>query len=201
MAQVLNINPISCLSRSHFYSTENGKQSWVCLQQQLKCHPKFTCIFSGNNSSRREEQARKSLESALGGKKNEFEKWNKEIKKREEAGGGANSGGGGWFGWGGRFGWSNGDNFWSEAQQTGLTVLAILAMYLVVAKGEVMLAVIVNTALKALRGTRNGFSLITSTLLKKTSPESSANFDDMSNKPVLVQASAKERVQRKWGSD
>jgi hypothetical protein len=30
-----------------------------------------------------QEQVRKSLESALGGKKNEFEKWNKEIKRRE----------------------------------------------------------------------------------------------------------------------
>lgn len=75
-----------------------------------------------------QEQARKALESALGGKKNEFEKWNEEIKKREEAGGGGDYGGGGWFGWGGRFGWSNGDNFWSEAQQTGLTILGIVIM-------------------------------------------------------------------------
>lgn len=33
-----------------------------------------------------QEEARKALESALGGKKDEFEKWNKEIKKREEVG-------------------------------------------------------------------------------------------------------------------
>lgn len=52
----------------------------------------------------------------------------KEIKRREEAGGGGDSGGGGWFGWGGRFGWSNGDNFWLEAQQTSLAVLGIIAM-------------------------------------------------------------------------
>jgi hypothetical protein len=75
-----------------------------------------------------QEQAKKALESALGGKKDEFEKWNKEIKRREEAGGGGDSGGGGWFGWGGRFGWSNGDNFWPEAQQTSLAVLGIIAM-------------------------------------------------------------------------
>jgi hypothetical protein len=43
------------------------------------------------------ELAKKALESALGGKKDEFEKWNKEIKRREEAGGGGDSGGGGWF--------------------------------------------------------------------------------------------------------
>lgn len=75
-----------------------------------------------------QEQARKALESALGGKKSEFEKWNKEIKRREEVGGGGDAGGGGWFGWGGRFGWSNGDNFWQEAKQTSLAVLGIILM-------------------------------------------------------------------------
>lgn len=68
-----------------------------------------------------QEQARKALESALGGKKNEFEKWDQEIKKREESGGG--NGGGGWFG--GR-GWFGGDHFWGEAQQIGITLLAII---------------------------------------------------------------------------
>ncbi|CAF2136793.1 unnamed protein product [Brassica napus] len=33
----------------------------------------------------RDGEARKALESALGGKKNEFDKWDKEIKKREES--------------------------------------------------------------------------------------------------------------------
>ncbi|CAN6806320.1 unnamed protein product [Brassica oleracea] len=51
-----------------------------------KSKPRFSCLFSGGNNQR-EEQARKSLESALGGKKNEFDKWDKEIKKREESGG------------------------------------------------------------------------------------------------------------------
>ena len=75
-----------------------------------------------------QEQARKALEGALGGKKNEFDKWNKEIKRREEASGSGDAGGGGWFGWGGRFGWNNDDNFWQEAQQTSLTVLGIVIM-------------------------------------------------------------------------
>lgn len=72
-----------------------------------------------------QEQARKALESALGGKKTEFEKWNKEIKRRESAGGGGNSGGGGWFRW---FGGSNDDNSWHEAQQISLTIFGIVAM-------------------------------------------------------------------------
>lgn len=75
-----------------------------------------------------QEQARKALEGALGEKKNEFEKWNKEIKRREEAGGGGGAGGGGWFGWGRWFGWSNDDNFWQEAQQTSLAVLGIVIL-------------------------------------------------------------------------
>lgn len=73
-----------------------------------------------------QEQAKKALESALGGKKIEFEKWNKEIQKREEAGGGGNAGGGGWFGGGRWFGGSNGDHFWQEAQQASLAVLGIV---------------------------------------------------------------------------
>lgn len=74
-----------------------------------------------------QEEARKALENALGGKKDEFEKWNKEIKKREDMGGGE-AGGGGWFGWGGRFGWSNDDHFWQEAQQASLALLGIIVM-------------------------------------------------------------------------
>ncbi|KAJ9185134.1 hypothetical protein P3X46_004796 [Hevea brasiliensis] len=208
MVQVLSLNlPSSCTRpqpigiRFHNKTSEpNGKHSWISLRQELKCKGKFTCLFSGGSSSR-EEQARKALESALGGKKNEFEKWNEEIKKREEAGGGGGSGGGGWFGWGGRFGWSNGDNFWPEAQQTGLTILGIVAMYLVVAKGEVMFAVIINPWLNALRGTRNGLTFVSSKILKKISPDSPADFVDSSKKEVYIQVSAKERVLRKWGSD
>lgn len=72
-----------------------------------------------------QDQARKALESALGGKKTEFEKWNKEIKKRESAGGGGSSGGGGWFRW---FGGSDDDHYWHEAQQISLTLFGIVAM-------------------------------------------------------------------------
>lgn len=94
----------------------------VGLQENLCFFPRI------NLSPWLQEEARKALEGALGGKKSEFEKWNKEIKRREEIGGGGNAGGGGWFGWGGRFGWSNDDNFWPEAQQTSLAVLGILAL-------------------------------------------------------------------------
>ncbi|MBA0869547.1 hypothetical protein Goshw_029965, partial [Gossypium schwendimanii] len=162
-------------------------------RESLKCGAKQPV----NRSVLFREQARKALESALGGKKTEFEKWNKEIKRREEAGGGDNAGGGGWFGWGGRFGWSNGDHFWQEAQQASLAILGIIVMYLVIAKGELLLAVIFNPLLYALRGTRDGFSYVTSKILGNGPVDSSNTV----NNEAYVQVSAKESVLRKWGSN
>ncbi|XP_022132456.1 uncharacterized protein LOC111005307 [Momordica charantia] len=175
----------------------NSAHNWARLQAKLKCNARFSCLFSDN---RREEQARKALESALGEKKNEFEKWNNEIKKREEMGGGGSGGQGGWFGSGGWFGWSD-DHFWPEAQQTSLAVLGIIVMYLIVAKGELLLAVIFNPLLYALRGTRNGLTFITSKILRKSSAGNYAEFDEISNREVSGHVSAKEKVARKWGSD
>ncbi|KAB1200344.1 hypothetical protein CJ030_MR0G007604 [Morella rubra] len=206
MAQFLNLRaPSPTVSkssspRSRYASStrpESANRSWSSLQKKLICNGRFSCIFSDN---RKEEQARKALETALGGKRNEFEKWNKEIKKREEVGGGGDAGGGGWFGWGGRFGWSNGDHFWQESQQAILTVLGIIFMYLIVAKGEVLLAVILNPLLYAFRGPRNVLGFITSRISGQTSPDSPVDFD-LSKKDASSNTSAKERVLRKWGSE
>ncbi|ESW26007.1 hypothetical protein PHAVU_003G083700 [Phaseolus vulgaris] len=206
MAEILNLGAPpslstrkhSCRSHSHFIKHESISQSWSSLQHSLKCKGRFLCLFSDN---RKEEQARKALEGALSGKKNEFDKWDKEIKRREELGGGGDSGGGGWFGWGRRFGWSNDDNFWQEAKQAGLTILALFLVYLLVAKGDLFLAIILNPLLYALRGVRNGFSFITSKVLKNTSTSNQADFDGLSKKKSYQQTSAKEKVVRKWGSD
>ncbi|KAG6641858.1 uncharacterized protein LOC122275605 [Carya illinoinensis] len=208
MAQFLSLsapNPtVSSSTRSglprtrHTLSTrhENTSRSWSSLQKELHCNGRVSCIFS---DSRKEEQARKALDSALGGKRDEFEQWNKEIKRREEVGGASDGGGGGWFGWGRRFGWSNDDHFWQEARAAILTVLGIIVMYLIVAKGEVLLAVIINPLLYALRGPRNALAFITSRILGKTSPDSRVDFVT-SKKGDYSQISAKERVLRKWGS-
>ncbi|KAJ6363771.1 hypothetical protein OIU78_003853 [Salix suchowensis] len=101
----------------------------------------------------------------------------------------------------GRFGWSNGDNFWPEAQQTSLAVLGIIAMYLVVAKGDLILAVIFNPLLYALRGTRNGLTLISSKILRNASVDSPSDFSNALKNGVYAEVSAKESVKRKWGSD
>ncbi|KAL6520501.1 hypothetical protein OROHE_017089 [Orobanche hederae] len=144
------------------------------------------------------EDARKSLESALGGKKMEFEKWDREIKRREEAGGGGNSGGGGWLRW---FGGSDGDHFWQEAQQAGLAILGILVVYLIMAKGDMMLAVVLNPLLFALRGTRTSFTFLISKI-KNHIYGTGENWGAAAPEKVAVpvHASAKERVLGKWGS-
>ncbi|KAF8410811.1 hypothetical protein HHK36_003348 [Tetracentron sinense] len=209
MAKVLNLKPPnrtfycsisipldSAIFRFCKTLNQNQNPKWASLQQKLKCRGRYSCLFSDN---RKEEQARKSLESALGGKREEFEKWNKEIQKREEVGGGGDAGGGGWFGW---FGGPHDDNFWQEAQQASLAILGIIFMYLVIAKGEVMLAVIFNPLLFALRGTRNGFTFITSRMLRKFSPASSSvDFGSEPREEVYKRVSAKDSVVRKWGSN
>ncbi|KAI4311928.1 hypothetical protein MLD38_036792 [Melastoma candidum] len=207
MSQVVVLNAGTLLRTNPSLPTSRGstpcpsarrERSWTQLQRQLKCNGRFSCLFSGNG---REDQARKALESALGGKKNEFEKWDKEIKRREEEGGGGSAGGGrGWFGWGGQFGWSDDGNFWPEAQQTSLTVLGIVLLYLLIAKGDLILAMVLNPLLFTLRGMRSGLTVLTSKI-SRVSPQLDVGFDPFGKSEVRGKSSAKEEVLRKWGSD
>ncbi|XP_074307442.1 uncharacterized protein LOC141642506 [Silene latifolia] len=182
--------PSSSSSSSHLLN-------FSALTHQLRCNPRFSCLFSDNRN--KQEQARKALEGALGGNKDKYEKWNQEIKKREEAGGGGggSGGGGGWFGWGGR--WSNGDNFWQEAQQFSLAVLGILVLYLVAAKGDLLLATIINPLLFALRSARNSITYTLSEITRRLYPGNNPKVEDVPMKPLRV--SAKESVVSKWGTD
>ncbi|KAL0310767.1 UNVERIFIED_CONTAM: hypothetical protein Sangu_2371400 [Sesamum angustifolium] len=111
---------------------------------------------------------------------------------------GGNSGGGGWFRWGGWFGGSDGDRFWQEAQQASLAILGILVMYLIVAKGDAMLAVIINPLLFALRGTRTAFSFLTTKIMNRIYP-TAGNIATPQVKVAPV--SVKDRVLGKWGSN
>ncbi|XP_059309993.1 uncharacterized protein LOC132061146 [Lycium ferocissimum] len=129
------------------------------LRKTQNLRRRFTCLFSNNH---KQDEARKALEGALGGKKSEYEKWDKEIKRREEAGGGDNSGGGSWFNWRRWFDGSDDGRFWQEAQQASLAILGIIVMYLIVTKGDMILAVIFNPLLFKLREARNGFTFVTS---------------------------------------
>ena len=73
--------------------------------------------------------------------------------------------------------------------------------YLVVAKGDLILAVIFNPLLYALRGTRNGLTLISSKILRNASVDSPSDFSNALKNGVYAEVSAKESVNRKWGSD
>ncbi|KAL7619228.1 uncharacterized protein LOC111884204 [Lactuca sativa] len=167
---------------------QESSHSWNSLQRDLKSDGRIYCLFSDNRSK---DQAKKALESALGGKKMEFEKWDKEIKKREEAGGGSGGGGGGW--WGRWFGGSDGEHFWHEAQQVSLTLLVLAVMTLILAKGDVLFAVVLNPLLSFLRAPRNGLRYITSKINKNGSPQQETSY--------VATTSAKESVISKWASD
>uniref|UniRef100_A0A7N0UP60 Uncharacterized protein n=1 Tax=Kalanchoe fedtschenkoi TaxID=63787 RepID=A0A7N0UP60_KALFE len=183
MAEILTLRPPPPIYTSTHHNPESGK--WTSFQLKLKCKGKFTCLFS---DGRKEEQARKALEGALGGKKNEFEKWDKEIQKRQQAGGGGSGGGGGgWFGWFGGF--NNDDRFWQEAQQSSLALLGIVVVYLLLTKGDILFALVLNPLLSVLRETRNGLAFITSKFVGHNS-----------SKVQIEAASAKQSVVSKWQS-
>uniref|UniRef100_A0A803M1M5 Uncharacterized protein n=1 Tax=Chenopodium quinoa TaxID=63459 RepID=A0A803M1M5_CHEQI len=71
--------------------------------------------------------------------------------------------------------------------------------YLVAAKGDLLLAVIINPLLFALRSTKNGFTYVTSMITGRSFTGNDAQFEEM--KLEAAQSSAKERITKKWGSD
>ncbi|XP_039794253.1 uncharacterized protein LOC120660004 isoform X2 [Panicum virgatum] len=87
------------------------------------------CLFSGGDNRKKQDEARKALENALGQKKAEFDKWDVEIKRRRQRGqpGGPAAGGGGWSGGGRWFRWLTSGGFWDAAKQIVLTILGIIA--------------------------------------------------------------------------
>ncbi|XP_071720988.1 uncharacterized protein [Rutidosis leptorrhynchoides] len=203
MAQILAINhsissktlPIAPSSTQSITLTKSQRtnHSWNSLQRNLKSNGRIYCLFSDNRSK---DQAKKALESALGGKKMEFEKWDKEIKKREETGGGSDGGGGWWRKWFG--GGGDGEHFWHEAQQVAITLLVLFVMFMILAKGDVLFAVVINPLLFALRGPRNGLRYITNRIRRTISPSTAAN--SVPNQETYVRSSAKESVVSKWAS-
>ncbi|KAL3694559.1 hypothetical protein R1sor_008210 [Riccia sorocarpa] len=144
----------------------------------------------------RREEARKALDNALGNKKETFEKWNEEIKKREAGGGGPKGRGRGWGGGGGGGGGGSGngrggdsdqgstgnENKGEEALQFVYAFGGLTALYLILTQGQAMAAFLMNSVLWVSRG------------FKRPAPR----------RPVLSGAaggSAADEVKRKWGSE
>ncbi|KAL6601465.1 hypothetical protein ACP70R_044685 [Stipagrostis hirtigluma subsp. patula] len=169
------------------------------------------CLFSGGGNRKKQDEARKALENALGQKKTEFEKWGVEVERRRQRGrpGGPAAGGGGWSGGGGWFRWLTSGGFWDAAKQTVLTILGIIAAVFLIANFNAMIAAVVNSLLVLLRQIRRALSFIAHCVFQGASvPRSgpkSSNLDNgnLAGRPVndRVKMSAKERVLRKWGMD
>lgn len=79
--------------------------------------------------------------------------------------------------------------------------LFLKLQYLIVTKGDVILAVVFNPLLFTLRGARNGFTFVTSQIMRKVYPGSQDSFGTVSQEVVSSHVSAKDSVARKWGSD
>ncbi|XP_072977488.1 uncharacterized protein [Typha angustifolia] len=202
MSQVLSLpsalrTPLR-VCRNALLVNPNPNPRWEALQKQFARKGRNSCFFS---DGRKQEQAKKALESALGTKKTEFEKWNKEIERREQRDGGGGGGQGGWFGGRGWFGWFGGENFWEEAQQAILAIIGIVSLYLLIAKGNVMFAMVSNSLLFLLRRVRNWFTFLASRFPRRTMVPISGPGSTSVNDAYQTPMSAKERVVRKWGAD
>ncbi|TKW31941.1 hypothetical protein SEVIR_2G138900v4 [Setaria viridis] len=169
------------------------------------------CLFSGGGNRKKQDEARKALENALGQKKAEFDKWDVEIERRRQRGrpGGPAAAGGGWSGGGRWFRWLTSGDFWDAAKQTVLTILGIIAAFFLIANFNVLVAAIINSLLLVLRLIRRTLSFIAhcvfqDMLVKRPRPKSSTlDNNNVATVPVKERAgmSARERVVRKWGTD
>ncbi|XP_078434979.1 sulfate adenylyltransferase subunit [Wolffia australiana] len=202
MAQLLNFNSCALPAST---PTKSTREEWAKLQRKVSGFGRHSCFFFDGG---KQERARKALESALDGKKTDFEKWNKEIEKRESsaAAGGGDSGRGGWFGGGGGwFGWSSDERFWDDAKQAGITVGAIVLLILLLAKGSVMFAVVCNSLLFVLRGVRTqaelAMNFISYRVLRTSSPSSMSSSMETTSPVASSLPSAKGNVVSKWASD
>ncbi|CAA6667586.1 unnamed protein product [Spirodela intermedia] len=185
MAQLLNAHPCFVVGGRPLAAAAAASPPWRNYaahgvggaRRKVGGGGRHSCFFS---DGRKQDQAKKALESALGGKKTEFEKWNKEIEKRE-SGAAALRGGG--------------DALLDEAKQAGITLGALLSLYLLLTKGSVMFAVVFNSLLFVLRGIRTRAEFVVS----RVSGKAPASRSQVARTTPV--SSAKERIASKWGSD
>ncbi|XP_025801206.1 uncharacterized protein LOC112880686 [Panicum hallii] len=169
------------------------------------------CLFSGGDNRKKQDEARKALENALGQKKAEFDKWDVEIERRRQRRrpGGPAAGGGGWSGGGRWFRWLTSGDFWDAAKQIVLTILGIISAFFLIANFNVLVAAVINSLLLVLRTIRRTLSFIAhcvfqDALVERPGPKSSTlHNSNVAAVPVKERAgmSVTERVIKKWGTD
>ncbi|KAG8050260.1 hypothetical protein GUJ93_ZPchr0009g2079 [Zizania palustris] len=165
-------------------------------------------LFSAGASRKKQDEARRAVESALGQKKAEFAKWDVEIERRRGRRGPA-AGGGGWSGGGGWFRWFSSGGFWDAAKQTLVTIIAFITAFFLIANFNVLVAAIINSVLAVLREIRRALSFVAHCVFQaiplSARQRAPASLDSGNQVAVHVKdrtgMSAKERVVRKWGMD
>ncbi|XP_048573105.1 class E basic helix-loop-helix protein 22 [Triticum urartu] len=181
------------------------------------------CLFSGAGAGRRkQEEARRGLESAVDQNKTGFGTWGVETDTRRRrdrrggpgpaAGGGGRgrSGGGGGGGRGGWFRWFSSGGFWDAAKQTVLTILGIIAVVFLIANFNVLLGAAVYPLLVVLRQIRRAITFAAYCVSRamsapasrpKPTPVDSAEVVAAAPVKERARMSAAERVVAKWRSD
>ncbi|KAM3310154.1 hypothetical protein ACQJBY_031068 [Aegilops geniculata] len=181
------------------------------------------CLFSGAGAGagrRKQEQARRGLESALDQNKAGFGTWGLETDTRRRrdprggpgpaAGGGGRGRSGGGGGGGGWFRWFSSGGFWDAAKQTVLTILGIIAAVFLIANFNVLLGAAVYPLLVVLRQIRRAITFAAYCVSRAMSAPASRpkptpvdGAEVVAAAPVKERArmSAAERVVAKWRSD
>eukprot|EP01018_Ginkgo_biloba_P013151 Gb_16981 [translate_table: standard] len=175
---------------------------WRQMGSRHQSKGRFVCLFGGKGKGdvNSKEAARRALENALDGKKDAFNRWDEEIKKREAAEGGGGDRGRGWFGGGGWFGFSGDEDSWKETQQVIITIAGLVFVYLLLVKGKSMMSFAVNSLLFLLRGFRTGFRSI-SLGRSRISSVSNSSHDSSRKDRDSTPGSAQANVIRKWGPE
>ncbi|CAI5522462.1 unnamed protein product [Closterium sp. Naga37s-1] len=145
----------------------------------------------------KKDAARKALEDALSGKKDLLNKWDAEIKKREEGGGGGEGRGRGWGGGGGGGGGDGdgvsggGDERWEETKQVLFAIGGMLGI------GLRIVAFLVNCILFVLRG----FKGPRSQQQEIYTPRAATAGAAADGGDVGDAGKREESVRQKWGGD
>ncbi|GJP34720.1 hypothetical protein CLOM_g3154 [Closterium sp. NIES-68] len=166
--------------------------------EPIKRRPSIACRAD------KKDAARKALEDALSGKKDLLNKWDAEIKKREEGGGGGGGGRGrGWGGGGGGGGGDGdgvsggGDERWEETKQVLFAIGGIVGIYLLFTQGLRIVAFVINCILFVLRG----FKGPRSQQEVYTPRAATAGAAAGGGEEVGDAGKREESVRKKWGGD